>query len=220
MCKMFDSVQTQFDIIGLENLVIEKIYVGVKFIEQVWKDVDGVLTCDPNIYTNAKPVPYLTFEEAAKLAYFGEQIRISKKNKKESYQEELEEHIISLIASLFGGIVKGSRRDRLLSKFVENECEKIDRLMELYMSSAAGVFKIIRPAIGEAVREMPLAELMTKYRKVSSIEKASKGWQDEYEVSSKQFHFLPDPQTIFFICLRVGNRVSPIVNLYLLENPH
>lgn len=32
-----------------------------------------------------------------------------------------------------GGIVRGSRRDRLLSKFVENECEKIDRLMELYM---------------------------------------------------------------------------------------
>ncbi|OAY73444.1 Aspartokinase 1, chloroplastic [Ananas comosus] len=40
---------------------------------QVWKDVDGVLTCDPNIYTNAKPVPYLTFEEAAELAYFGAQ---------------------------------------------------------------------------------------------------------------------------------------------------
>lgn len=32
-----------------------------------------------------------------------------------------------------GGILRGSRRERLLSKFVENECEKIDRLMELYM---------------------------------------------------------------------------------------
>ncbi|XP_073000947.1 LOW QUALITY PROTEIN: protein FORGETTER 1 [Typha latifolia] len=52
--------------------------------------------------------------------------------------------------------------------------------------SAAGVFKIIRPAVGEALREMPLSELKSKYRKVSSIEKASKGWQDEYEVSSKQ----------------------------------
>jgi beta-catenin-like protein 1 len=30
------------------------------------------------------------------------QIPINKKNKKESYQEELEERIISLIASLFG----------------------------------------------------------------------------------------------------------------------
>ena len=35
--------------------------------------------------------------------------------------------------SFAGGILRGSRRDRLLSKFVENECEKIDRLMELYI---------------------------------------------------------------------------------------
>ncbi|KAL0396199.1 UNVERIFIED_CONTAM: hypothetical protein Scaly_0068300 [Sesamum calycinum] len=31
------------------------------------------------------------------------------------------------------GILRGSRRERLLSKFVENECEKIDRIMELYV---------------------------------------------------------------------------------------
>ena len=41
---------------------------------QVWKDVDGVLTCDPNIYPKAEPVPHLTFEEAAELAYFGAQV--------------------------------------------------------------------------------------------------------------------------------------------------
>lgn len=41
---------------------------------QVWKDVDGVLTCDPTIYSQAQPVPYLTFDEAAELAYFGAQV--------------------------------------------------------------------------------------------------------------------------------------------------
>uniref|UniRef100_A0A2N9I4B4 aspartate kinase n=1 Tax=Fagus sylvatica TaxID=28930 RepID=A0A2N9I4B4_FAGSY len=41
---------------------------------QVWKDVDGVLTCDPSIYQRAEPVPYLTFDEAAELAYFGAQV--------------------------------------------------------------------------------------------------------------------------------------------------
>ncbi|KAI3722157.1 hypothetical protein L2E82_33185 [Cichorium intybus] len=41
---------------------------------QVWKDVDGVLTCDPNIHPDAEPVPYLTFDEAAELAYFGAQV--------------------------------------------------------------------------------------------------------------------------------------------------
>ncbi|KAM0950254.1 putative aspartate kinase [Dioscorea sansibarensis] len=41
---------------------------------QVWKDVDGVLTCDPSIHPKAEPVPFLTFEEAAELAYFGAQV--------------------------------------------------------------------------------------------------------------------------------------------------
>ncbi|ONI29837.1 hypothetical protein PRUPE_1G216900 [Prunus persica] len=41
---------------------------------QVWKDVDGVLTCDPSICPDAEPVPYLTFDEAAELAYFGAQV--------------------------------------------------------------------------------------------------------------------------------------------------
>lgn len=42
----------------------------------MWKDVDGVLTCDPSIYPSAKPVPVLTFDEAAELAYFGAQVGI------------------------------------------------------------------------------------------------------------------------------------------------
>lgn len=36
--------------------------------------MDGVLTCDPNIHSRAEPVPYLTFDEAAELAYFGAQV--------------------------------------------------------------------------------------------------------------------------------------------------
>ncbi|KAG2568646.1 hypothetical protein PVAP13_7NG407100 [Panicum virgatum] len=52
--------------------------------------------------------------------------------------------------------------------------------------STEGMYKIIRPAIGEALREMPSTELKSKYRKVSSIDKVSKGWQEEYDASSKQ----------------------------------
>jgi hypothetical protein len=33
---------------------------------------------------------------------------------------------------------------------------------------------------------MSLTELKSKYRKVSSIDKVSKGWQEEYDASSKQ----------------------------------
>uniref|UniRef100_A0A1D1YKG0 Beta-catenin-like protein 1 n=1 Tax=Anthurium amnicola TaxID=1678845 RepID=A0A1D1YKG0_9ARAE len=69
-------------------------------------------------------------------AAFMGKIPVSKKNRKERYQEELEERLISLMASLFGGVLRGSRRDRLLSKFVENEYEKIDRLMEFFLRYA------------------------------------------------------------------------------------
>ncbi|BBN07874.1 aspartate kinase [Marchantia polymorpha subsp. ruderalis] len=41
---------------------------------QVWKDVDGVLTCDPNIHKGAIAVKELTFDEAAELSYFGAQV--------------------------------------------------------------------------------------------------------------------------------------------------
>ncbi|OEL18433.1 Protein strawberry notch-like protein 1 [Dichanthelium oligosanthes] len=55
-----------------------------------------------------------------------------------------------------------------------------------FEGSTEGMYKIIRPAIGEALREMPSTELKSKYRKVSSIDKVSKGWQEEYDASSKQ----------------------------------
>ncbi|KAK7405772.1 hypothetical protein VNO78_07381 [Psophocarpus tetragonolobus] len=54
------------------------------------------------------------------------------------------------------------------------------------LSSASGMYKIVRPPVGESNREMPLSELKSKYRKISSIEKAQSGWEEEYEVSSKQ----------------------------------
>ena len=38
--------------------------------------MDGVLTCDPKIHPVATPVPFLTFDEAAELAYFGAQVII------------------------------------------------------------------------------------------------------------------------------------------------
>lgn len=41
---------------------------------QVWKDVDGILTADPRLVENAVPVDYVTYDEAAELAYFGAQV--------------------------------------------------------------------------------------------------------------------------------------------------
>jgi aspartate kinase len=41
---------------------------------QVWKDVDGILTTDPNVVSDAKTVPVITYEEASELAQFGAQV--------------------------------------------------------------------------------------------------------------------------------------------------
>lgn len=41
---------------------------------QVYKDVDGVLTADPRLVTGAVSVPFLTYDEATELAYFGAQV--------------------------------------------------------------------------------------------------------------------------------------------------
>ncbi|RLN03180.1 hypothetical protein C2845_PM13G05560 [Panicum miliaceum] len=55
-----------------------------------------------------------------------------------------------------------------------------------FEGSTEGMYRVIRPAVGEASREMPLVELKSKFRKVSSVDKVGKGWQEEYDASSKQ----------------------------------
>ena len=41
---------------------------------QTWKDVDGILTTDPRVCSDARPVPEVTYEEAQELAMFGAQV--------------------------------------------------------------------------------------------------------------------------------------------------
>ena len=55
---------------------------------QVWKDVDGILTADPRVVPNAKPVDCISFEQASELAYFGAKVL----------------HPISIIPAMSGGI--------------------------------------------------------------------------------------------------------------------
>jgi aspartate kinase len=41
---------------------------------QIWTDIDGMHNNDPRFVENTKPIPFLHFEEAAELAYFGAKI--------------------------------------------------------------------------------------------------------------------------------------------------
>ncbi|MDD5309105.1 MAG: aspartate kinase [Deltaproteobacteria bacterium] len=41
---------------------------------EYWKDVDGILTADPQLVPDARPVPRLSFREAAELAFLGARV--------------------------------------------------------------------------------------------------------------------------------------------------
>ncbi len=41
---------------------------------QIWTDVNGILTADPSILPEARPIPELSFDEASELAYFGARV--------------------------------------------------------------------------------------------------------------------------------------------------
>ena len=47
--------------------------LGAQRIE-IWTDVDGVMTTDPNLCSDAFRVPRMSFDEAAELAYFGAKV--------------------------------------------------------------------------------------------------------------------------------------------------
>jgi len=40
----------------------------------IWTDVDGVMTADPRIVSNARTIPEITYREVAELAYFGAKV--------------------------------------------------------------------------------------------------------------------------------------------------
>ncbi|GJN26502.1 hypothetical protein PR202_gb14436 [Eleusine coracana subsp. coracana] len=91
-------------------------------------------------------------------------------------------------------VCNGKDAGKLSGRIVDSDMHDVARFLNRLLglapniqnNSTEGMYKIIRPAIGEALREMPLTELKSKYRKVSSIDKVSKGWQEEYDASSKQ----------------------------------
>jgi aspartate kinase len=47
--------------------------LGVAEVE-IWTDTDGVMTADPSVVEGARNIPYMRFDEAAELAYFGSRV--------------------------------------------------------------------------------------------------------------------------------------------------
>ncbi|KAH7423992.1 hypothetical protein KP509_12G084500 [Ceratopteris richardii] len=76
------------------------------------------------------------------------------------------------------------------SGFYESKREWLGRMHYLMaincLKSGPTCYRIFRPASGEALREMPEEELLSKYSIVTSLELAEKKWQDEYTITEDQ----------------------------------
>ena len=60
---------------GGSDYTASLIGAGIKSEEvQIWTDIDGMHNNDPRIVKGTKPIAYLSFDEAAELAYFGAKI--------------------------------------------------------------------------------------------------------------------------------------------------
>ncbi|KAF3696565.1 Beta-catenin-like protein 1 Nuclear-associated protein [Channa argus] len=76
-------------------------------------------------------------------------MKTPKKMKKTGNSEkEHEEHVCSIIASMLRNL-KSQQRTRLLNKFTENDCEKVDRLMELHFKYLEAVQQADKRIEGE-----------------------------------------------------------------------
>nr|XP_057941198.1 beta-catenin-like protein 1 [Doryrhamphus excisus] len=63
-------------------------------------------------------------------------------------EKEHEEHVCSIIGSMLRNL-KSQQRSRLLNKFTENDCEKVDRLMELHFKYLEAVQQADKRIEGE-----------------------------------------------------------------------
>ncbi|EIE25166.1 DUF1716-domain-containing protein [Coccomyxa subellipsoidea C-169] len=80
--------------------------------------------------------------------------KIKRRKGEEGHEGDEEERVVSIISSLLNNLARGSRRDRVCAKFVENEFEKCDHIMELYTRYDARV-----RAEEERLADMPEEDL-------------------------------------------------------------
>ncbi|KAF6727999.1 Beta-catenin-like protein 1 [Oryzias melastigma] len=87
-------------------------------------------------------------------------MKTPKKMKKTGVPEkEHEEHVCSIIASMLRNL-KSQQRTRLLNKFTENDCEKVDRLMELHFKYLEAVQQADKRIEGEKHEMVQRGEIL------------------------------------------------------------
>ncbi|KAJ7530305.1 hypothetical protein O6H91_15G088700 [Diphasiastrum complanatum] len=104
-------------------------------------------------------------------------------------------------------------KERLVDNgFYKSKREWLGRLHYVLAIERLGVlprvFRIFRPPSGEALREMPLAELCSKYSKLSSVGEAKEGWLHDHTLSADQC--MHGPRCKVRAVCTVGKRIQEV----------
>ncbi len=85
----------------------------------IWTDVDGVMTADPRITEDAKPLPYISYIEAAELSYYGAKV-LHPKTLSPVMEKNIPVRIKNTFNPDFSGtlIVKRIRKDKNIIKSI------------------------------------------------------------------------------------------------------
>ncbi|KAL6780216.1 hypothetical protein ACKKBF_B14000 [Auxenochlorella protothecoides x Auxenochlorella symbiontica] len=118
----------------------------------------ATLRCIDFATTNSQPACERLVDAGGLKSLFGIFMgKIKAKKADEVDRQEEEERSVSIITNLFQMLPTSSRRDRVASKFVENEFEKVDRLVEVYLRYeqrvAAGEERLASAQVLEAMDE-------------------------------------------------------------------
>jgi len=105
----------------------------------VWKDVDGFLSVDPNIIDNPVPITHLSYSEAAELAYLGAKIL---------HPRTVEPLIDMNIPIRIFNIEKENRSLKPLTTIDQNISSTQRSLKSITSSDQFGILKISGPGLG------------------------------------------------------------------------
>lgn len=96
-------------------------------------------------------------------------MKTPKRNKKRLLStDEHEEHVVSIVASMLRNC-KGGQRQRMLTKFTENNFEKVERLMELHFKYLDKVEIVDREIDQQVVSILLIFYLDRQKKKIHSI---------------------------------------------------
>jgi len=111
----------------------------------IWTDVDGIMTSDPRLISNARVIPSISYLEVMELSYFGAKVMHPR-----SIEPAMRKNIVVRVKNTFNpshpgtAIVRGERRDSRVVK-------ALTYIEKVAMVNICGAQMIGRPGVAKAI---------------------------------------------------------------------